>query len=213
MSLTNNLDSQLYQLRKLMPTRPLTQFEAYRMAELQANRMLNTAKVDHPRTPDSIFTELPFLTITLRSDLPASGLTRWEKPRWHVYLNQTESAVRRRYSLAHEIKHILDHGMSEQLYPTTKWGNADARVERVCDYFAASLLMPKRLVKRRFFEGLNDPVDLSAEFGVSATAMRYRLDQLGLTEPTPRCGRQLKDQAPIDLSGYFRKATYEVRAA
>jgi Zn-dependent peptidase ImmA (M78 family) len=175
--------------------------------------MLNMAKIDQPGTPDSLVTELPFLTITLGSDLPSSGLTRWEKPRWHIYLNRTESPVRRRYSMAHEIKHILDHGMSEHLYPTTQWGTSDVRSERVCDYFAASLLMPKRLVKRRFFQGQNDPVELSAEFGVSPMAMRFRLDQLGLTGPTPRCDRQLKDQAPIDLSGYFRRAPLEGRAA
>jgi predicted transcriptional regulator len=214
MSLTSNQSSLLYQLRSLMPTRPLTQFEAYRLAELQANRMLMAADIDQPGTPDWLFTSLPFLTITLRSDLPSSGLSRWKRPRWHIYLNRTESALRRRYSLAHEFKHILDHGMSEDLYPTTQWGNADVRIEKVCDYFAASLLMPKRLVKRRFFEGLNDPSELAAEFGVSAMAMRYRLDQLRLTEPTPRCDRQLRHQSsPIDLSGYFRSAPVQERVA
>jgi hypothetical protein len=206
MSLTNNQSSLLYQLRSLVPTRPLTQFEAYRLAELQANRLLTAGGIDQPGTPDELLAGLPFLTITLRSDLPSSALTRWKKPHWHIYLNRTESALRRRYSAAHEFKHMLDHGRSEYLYPTTKWGNSEVRVEKVCDYFAASFLMPKRLVKRRFFEGLNDPGELAAEFGVSPTAMRYRLDQLRLTEPVPRCDRQLPNQPPIDLSGYLRSA-------
>jgi predicted transcriptional regulator len=214
MSLTINKSSMLYQLRSLIPTRPLTQFEAYRLAELQANRLLEAARVDHPGTPDELITGLPFLSVTLRSDLPSSGLTRWAKPRWRVYLNENETAVRRRYSLAHEFKHILDHGMSERLYPTSGWAGAhDVRVERVCDYFAASLLMPKRLVKRRFFQGLSDPDELAAEFGVSAMAMRYRLDQLRLTEPRPRCDRQLRNDQPTDLTGYLRRAPVKERVA
>jgi hypothetical protein len=205
MSLTTNQSSLLYQLRKLVPARPLTQFEAYRIAELQANRFLEAAHVDQPGTPDELITGLPFVQISLRRDLPASGLTRWVKPHWCIYLNKNESAVRRRYSLMHEFKHVLDHGMNERLYPANQWGTADQRTERVCDYFAAALLMSKRLVKRRFFQGLNDPEELAAEFGVSPLAMRYRLDQLRLTEPVPRCDRQLP-HPPIDLSGYLRRA-------
>ncbi len=212
MSLTTNQSSQLFQLRSLMPTRPLTQFEAYRLAELQANRLLEAARIDQPGTPDELITGLSFLQITLRSDMPSSGLTRWVKPHWRIYLNRTETAVRRRYSLAHEFKHILDHGISGRLYPTTQWGKAEQRAERVCDYFAASLFMPRRIVKRRFFQGLNDPAELAAEFGVSQQAMRYRLNELGLTDPTPRCGRQLKNE-PSDFSGYLRRAPARERVA
>lgn len=213
MSLTTNPSSVLYQLRNLMPTRPLTQGEACRLAELQANRLLEAAQVDQPGTPDELIAGLPFLAIALRTDMPSSGLSRWVKPRWQVYINQNESAVRRRYSLAHEFKHILDHGLSQRLYPTTQWGKAEDRVERVCDYFAACLLMPKRLVKRRFFEGLREPTELAAEFGVSPKAMRFRLDQLGLIEPLPRCDRQLPKRPPMDLSGYRRRLPLRERVA
>jgi Zn-dependent peptidase ImmA (M78 family) len=210
MTLTSNQSSLLYQLRSLVPARPLTQFEAYRLAELQANRMLEAANIDQPGTPDELIMGLPFLSVSLRSDLPVSGLTRWVKPRWQIYLNKNEPAVRRRYSVMHEFKHILDHGISDHLYPKNQWNNSEVRAEKICDYFAASLLMPKRLIKRRFFEGLNDPIELAAEFGVSPVAMRYRLDQLMLTEPIPRCDRQLLNRTPIEeLSDYLRQATIE----
>lgn len=209
MSLTSNQSSLLYQLRTLMPMRPLTQFEAYRVAELQANRMLEAANIDEPGTPDELIMGLPFLTVNLRSDLPVSGLTRWVKPRWQIYVNKNEPAVRRRYSLMHEFKHLLDHGISDYLYPKNQWNNAEVRAEKVCDYFAASLLMPKRIIKRRFFQGLDDPNELAAEFGVSPTAMRYRLDGLKLTGPILRCDRQLPSLHPIDLSGHLRETTIE----
>jgi predicted transcriptional regulator len=205
MSTTTNPESVLYQLRKLMPRRPLTQFEAYRIAELQANRLLRTSDVNQPGTPDELVTGQPFLEVQLRGDLPISGLTNWYKPRWLIILNSSEPAVRRRFSLMHEFKHIVDHGLAERAYPTTRWQRSEDRAELVADYFAACLLMPKRLVKQRFFQGLRDASELAAEFGVSPQAMRYRLQQLRLVERTPRCDYPLRPTT--DLSGYFRRAS------
>ena len=192
MATTMNPNSLLYELRRLMPPRPLAQFEAYRIAELQANRLLRVGGVDEPGSPDELITGQSFLEVALRDDLPTSGLTHWCKPRWLIILNRREPAVRRRFSLAHEFKHILDHGIADRAYPATVWLSADARAERVADYFAASFLMPRRLVKRRYFEGLRDTGDLAAEFGVSPHAMRYRLDQLGLVGRVPRCDALLR---------------------
>src|SRR2546421_498318 len=178
MATTTNPSSVLYQLRALMPKRPLTQFEAYRLAELQANHLLQAAGVTEPGTPDLLITGHSFLEVQLRRDLPISGLTNWYKPRWLIVLNHSEPAVRRRFSLMHEFKHILDHGLAERCYPTTSWLTSEERAERVAEYFAACLLMPRRIVKQRFFQGLHDVSDLAAEFGVSPQAMRRRLEHL-----------------------------------
>lgn len=204
MSFTNNQNSVLFQLRDLIPKRPLTQFEAYRLAELQANHLLRLGGVHHPGTPDELITGQPFLRITLRSDLPISGLTNWYKPRWLIVVNSTEPAVRRRFTLAHEFKHVLDHPFAARAYPHNGYLTSDERAERVADYFAACFLMPRRLVKRRFFQGLHDVGDLAAEFGVSLQAMRYRLEQLGVIGPVPRC--DYPTRSTKDLTGYFRRS-------
>ena len=45
--------------------------------------------------------------------------------------------------------------------------------------------MPKAWVKRLFYDqGIRDERVLARHFQVSTAAMRYRLDQLGLYEPT-----------------------------
>ncbi|HEX9994928.1 MAG TPA: ImmA/IrrE family metallo-endopeptidase [Acidimicrobiales bacterium] len=88
----------------------------------------------------------------LRSDLPMSGLTNWYKPRWLIILNSTEPSVRRRFSLMHEAKHVIDHERIRYLCPRTALLSSERRAELVADYFAACLLVPKRLVKRRFGE-------------------------------------------------------------
>ena len=204
MSYTNTQNSVLFQLRDLIPKRPLTQFEGYRLAELQANHLLRLGGVNQPGTPDELITGQSFLRIALRNDLPISGLTNWYKPHWLIVLNSTEPAVRRRFTLAHEFKHILDHPVAARSYPHNGWLSREERAERVADYFAASFLMPRRLVKRRFFQGLHDTGELAAEFGVSPQAMRYRLDQLGLIGPVPRC--DYPTRSTKDLTGYFRRA-------
>jgi Zn-dependent peptidase ImmA (M78 family) len=210
MATTTNPTSVLYQLRALMPKRPLSQFEAYRLAELQANHLLEAASVDEPGTPDELVSGLPFLEVQVR-DLPISGLTNWYKPRWLVLLNKDEPAVRRRFSLMHEFKHILDHGLAERCYPDTAWQTSQERAERVAEYFAASLLMPKRIVKGRFFQGMRDPSDLAAEFGVSPAAMRRRLEELGLIDRKPRCVYPYR--SADGLTGYFRRPRLKEAAA
>jgi Zn-dependent peptidase ImmA (M78 family) len=185
-----------------MPRRPLSQHEAYRLAELQASHLLERAHINEPGTPDELVAGLPFLEIRVR-DLPVSGLTNWFKPRWLILLNRQEPAVRRRFSLMHEFKHILDHGLAERCYPDTPWQTHEERAERVAEYFAACLLMPKRIVKHRFFQGLRDPSELAAEFSV--TAMRRRLEELCLIDPTPRVRHRHDSTGP--LSGYLRRTS------
>jgi Zn-dependent peptidase ImmA (M78 family) len=69
-------------------------------------------------------------------------------------------------------------------FPATE---RETMVERICDYFAGCLLMPRPWVKRLYGDGLQQLDQLAASFGVSQAAMAVRLSQIGLTEPTPRC--------------------------
>ena len=203
MSTTTDPESLLYKLRSLLPERQLRRYEALRIAELQANRLLELAGIDEPGTPDVLITGLPFLQVILRRDLPegASGMANWLKPRWVVLLNKTEPAVRRRFSLWHEFKHIIDHERAEVLYE----GLSARDIESVADYFAACVLMPKKIVKRLFGQGHHEPADLAAMFGVSEIAMRYRLSQLGLTERYARCANATR-YLPRTGRTYFRTA-------
>lgn len=205
MSTTTNPDSILWRLRQLMPARPLSSAEGLRLAELQANRLLEWSGIDEAGTPTELVSGLPFVQVALRDDLPVSGLANWYKPRWVILLNSTEPGVRRRFSLMHEFKHILDHDSIGYRYPATWATSSERRAELAADYFAACLLMPKRLVKRRYGQGLHDVAELAAEFGVSAVAMRYRLQQLGLMERTLRGEPAYRS---IDnLNGYCRRTS------
>ncbi|MDP9388685.1 MAG: ImmA/IrrE family metallo-endopeptidase [Actinomycetota bacterium] len=108
------------------------------------------------------------------SDIPVSGSAHWSKGRWVIALNSSEASTRQRFSLAHEFKHVLDNPFIGFLYPKQQaWTPAD-RAERVCDYFAACLLMPKVWVRRAWTDGVQDLRGLSRRFNVSQSAMNVR---------------------------------------
>ena len=94
-------------LRSVVPNRSLQFSEALRVAELQANRLLETTHTADWPVPSEIVTELPRVRIELR-DLPTSGLSFWDGQAWVIYLNATEVTTRQRFTLLHEFKHVID---------------------------------------------------------------------------------------------------------
>src|ERR1017187_3935957 len=95
-------------LRDFVPLRPLRREEAMRIAELQAHRFLSLVSVTEAPVPERVIAELPRVQVERVSPFPVSGATHWASQRWLVVLNAAEPLVRQRFSLAHELKHILD---------------------------------------------------------------------------------------------------------
>lgn len=177
-------------LRALVPRRPLGIREAEGVAERQANRLRGELEVLGPIITEEHLAGLAWLTITRREGFPTSGMATKTDFGWIIVLNAEEAMVRQRFSLAHEIKHVLDDGLIDfngGLYPATRGYSSEERTERVCDRFAAALLMPKVLLRADWSDGLQDIARLAKRYHVSRTAMSVRLSQLGLIEPTPRC--------------------------
>jgi predicted transcriptional regulator len=176
-------------LRGLVPQRELTYSESLRIAELQANRLLELFAIQTDAVPDEIITDLPRIRIEREYWLPVSGAAHWNGHYWIISLSGSEHRLRQRFSMMHEFKHVLDHTTKDFLYRDRPGSTAHDQAERVADYFAACLLMPKRVVKRLWYQGHQDLADLASLLRVSPTAVRYRLDQLGLTERPVRCER------------------------
>lgn len=175
-------------LRDVMPNRPLGFHEALRLAEEQAELLLELTETIHPAVPERIITSLPRIEVRRLAPFPTSGASHWSKGKWRVAINATEPATRQRFSLAHEFKHIVDHRDHELLYEAFPSRERDQMIERVCDYFAGCLLMPRAWVMEAHARGTRHPMDLAEVFAVSPTAMGVRLNQIGLTRPGPRCG-------------------------
>ncbi len=190
------MPSIIKELRALQPQRPLTPIEAFNIAERQASRLLKLSGIIEPHVPGEIIAALPRVRIDVCPELPVAGSSHWSNStkQWVIRLNGDDAPVRQRFTLAHETKHILDHGVADFAYPATSRTSRAERIELTCDYFAACLLMPRPWVKRVYGQGLHEVGALAALFGVSRAAMRYRLDQLGLSDAR-RCQTYFRRQS------------------
>lgn len=185
----------LSQLRDFVPLRALSPQEALSVAERQALRLLNLVGVTEGPVPERVIAELPRIHVERMSPWPVSGATHWVNGRWVVVLNGAEPAVRQRFSLAHELKHILDHPFVDTLYRGVPEIDRHDFIERTCDYFAGCLLMPRPWLKRAWTTGTQHPPTLARQFHVSLAAMTVRLNQTGIVEPANRCSRPPRDWA------------------
>ena len=102
-----------------------------------------------------------------------------------IALNENVSETRQRYSLAHEIGHLIlmkDEALSSRSSTHRRLRSSvtheDPREERLCEAIAAELLMPSELFARRLSSlgcTLGNVPSLAQEFGTSitSTAIRY----------------------------------------
>jgi len=187
--INTNQRSVLASLRALVPNRPLAPREALNVAELQANHLLRYFQIETAAVPEEIVSQLPRVRVIREYGLPVSGAAHWNGHYWIITLNAKEPVSRQRFSLMHEFKHVLDHATKHFLYHDRPFQSADEQAERVADYFAACLLMPKRVVKRLWCQGNQNIVRLAEMLAVSPRAVSFRLDQIGLTDGPRRCER------------------------
>jgi len=177
--------STITRLRDIVPLRRLTAAEALRVAEAQANRLLRLSGLVQPPVGEEIIAHLPGIQIERVTSGKAQAAVQWSNGRWLILLNTAEPRGRQRFSLAHELKHILDHPFVTILYPRREVSTEQA--EQACDYFASCLLMPRRWLRQAWAEGVRDAHVLARRFGVTPQAVKVRLLQLGLIQPTALC--------------------------
>jgi Zn-dependent peptidase ImmA (M78 family) len=170
----------LADVRRVRPPRRLSLYEARRIAEVQANKLLRLqglhSAADAP-VPEEVIAHLPHIQVTRLDGMTTSAFAHWEHGRWHIVLNADHARVRQRYSLCHEAHHVIEH-------PFARFEPDEARAELLADWFSACLLMPKTWVKTLWADGIQDTVALARRFNVSRIAMRRRLEELRLIEPT-----------------------------
>lgn len=183
-------------LRSLMPSRAVTWAEAHAVAEWQATLLLRLSHVDEPMVPQFIICNLPGIYVDWRPDWPTDAMAVRAGNHWRIVVRSSDVIQRQRFSLAHELKHVLDDPFIDRLYRRLPVDQRHARAERLCNYFAACLLMPRAWVKRDWCSGRQNVRELARSYFVSVEAMTTRLSELGLTPMTlavePGEGRHLE---------------------
>lgn len=89
-------------------------------------------------------TEALGVTEVVRTPMVEDGRTTWGGGRPSIELRGDRSAQRSRFTLAHEIGHILI-ARDEAVARRTHQLEGDD-VEKLCDWIAASILMPRRWI-------------------------------------------------------------------
>jgi Zn-dependent peptidase ImmA (M78 family) len=142
-----------------------------------------------PVDPFAIARKLGIHVFTDRSLPPeVSGMLRkragYDDP--EILLNASDSRNRQRFTCAHEIGHYYQRvkdgvdGAWEYVDKRDALSSTGLQPEEVyANKFAAELLMPKKAVQQLVPKYA--PATLAFEFGVSADAMRFRLENLRLT--------------------------------
>lgn len=131
-----------------------------------------------------------------------SGLLIRDRGTVLIAVNDKDAPVRKRFTIAHEIAHLLMHPGRKLLVDadvkinrrTPTAGFATEREETQANQFAAALLMPDHevkalLAKRQKRRACRGSINkgaikaLATAFDVSESAMQYRLINLGLQLP------------------------------
>jgi Zn-dependent peptidase ImmA (M78 family) len=113
-----------------------------------------------------------------------------------IGVNSRHALTRQRFTVAHEIAHLVMHKGQPMFVDTfirvNRRDGASNREEAEANAFAAELLMPRRLIEREVDKALNRQQTITAQelaaqlarlFKVSAEAMSYRLQNLGVVDP------------------------------
>ncbi|MCL2377938.1 MAG: ImmA/IrrE family metallo-endopeptidase [Defluviitaleaceae bacterium] len=98
-----------------------------------------------------------------------------------ILVNDKDPHVRQRFTIAHELAHYVLHHNHGNDGVFISFRGASNAVEREANKFAADLLMPKDILRKRHAEQTLPLLwTLAEEFAVSRAAMRYQLESLGL---------------------------------
>ncbi|MDO8447073.1 MAG: ImmA/IrrE family metallo-endopeptidase [Deltaproteobacteria bacterium] len=115
-----------------------------------------------------------------------------EKRKAVIAVNADHTDTRQRFSIAHELGHLILHSNTENLKIEKQFFTRSDSVrsldELEANEFAAELLMPEELIINDFFKKVIEDEDsvisvLAKKYKVSEAALTYRLINLNLLEP------------------------------
>lgn len=158
----------------------MSHFESLRIAERQAKALREILHVDSDYIDTSAIASIARIQIDLVPDIPLSGASFWSNGTWHIHVRADEPVVHRRFTVLHELKHILDHPVQHHVYDERAFVCYGER-ELIADYFAGCVLVPEDRLRAAYQEH-RDHRTLSWLFGVSVRRILHRLSEIDLTE-------------------------------
>ena len=169
----------------------------YNLARRKAAELLQATSIDRAPVPVEVLAERAGAVIRYEPfDGKLSGMLYRSKEGAVIGVNSLHPTARQRFSIAHEIGHLLLHQPELHVdehafiaFRDLQSSTAADPVEIEANQFAAALLMPAEILRKNLMELGNNPDvpdaihALAQSFQVSQEAMTIRLTKLGwLTE-------------------------------
>lgn len=125
-----------------------------------------------------------FVDMNLTKDTNYSGAIRYNTKNKEdgaiIFIEDSEPSVRKKFTIAHEIGHFLLHEGAKNRLEKVNYDDDESEDETEANYFAASLLMPEKMVKDALKEMSFD--EMVEYFNVSRTALINRIRWISQNE-------------------------------
>ena len=153
----------------------------FNLVEMLAQKYLRKRKVYRPPVPAelvSLADQQHPIEIRLVPLMACHGAIWRLRDRWIIQLNENDKPTTRRFTLFHEVFHILAH---RKATPVFRKGELEAGHfnELLAEQFAACILMPSKWVREKWVEE-NDLSKTAETFGVPKSVACVRLKLLDL---------------------------------
>jgi hypothetical protein len=154
----------------------------FRLVTRLAERYQKEAGIDRLPVPTDLITrDSNHLPIEVRQvTLKANHGAVWHlSDCWLVHLNSNDTPARQRFTLYHEIFHILAHCKGTPVFKKAGPGQEGAFNELLADHFASIILAPPESVKK-LWPDIEDISQMAAIFEVPKPIIWFSLKQLRL---------------------------------
>lgn len=168
-------------LRRLIPehVEPMNWLEAERLAAAQGAHIARLAERAGLDTADFI-ASLPVVRVERDPELPDARTSYWDQTtqQWVIVVRDQDPLPKRRFSILHEFKRILDRGHEPRLYDA-RYLHGHVQAEMAADHFADCALMPASRVRAALRDGAT-AVAIARRFKVTVLRATKRLSDLNL---------------------------------
>jgi len=153
----------------------------FQLIERLARKYLSEAKVYQPPVTTAIFSQfdrkraVEIRTVPLKSYHAAIWRLR---DSWVIQLKSDDTAERKRFTLFHEVFHILAHGGGSPVFRKAGLRGGTFN-ELMADCFAIYIMLPEKMVREKWVE-VKDLARMAEIFEVPKSIMHMRLRYLEL---------------------------------
>lgn len=142
-----------------------------------ANYVLRRMGVIRPPVPVEAIARDLDVKIVRKPSLGAAGILQSTRNDATIWVNGSDQPVRQRFTIAHELGHLLLHAIGIQFRDHAFGPSRDAKETEAND-FAAALLMPLWLLEPIVVGSKRGTDQLAALFEVSVAAINVQLSKL-----------------------------------